>query len=160
MSFSTFSGPLRAGTVREGAGRNTGLTVLSQSYDTGDLTGTTTGNYDVAALVIPAGSQIVDIVVDQVVAATAGTTTVSVGTTSGGAELMAAIATTAGGRFRGTATAATQLAWQTSATADTQVYIRDVVGTATLTAGRFIVTVQYVQKAVVNGVAVANPVSA
>lgn len=160
MSFSTFSGPLRAGTVREGAGRNTGLTVLSQSYDTGDLTGTTTGNYDVAAMILPAGSQIINIVVDQVVAATAGTTTVSVGTTSGGAELMAAVATTAGGRFQGTATAATQLAWQTSAAADTQVYIRDVVGTATLTAGRFIVTVQYVQKAVVNGVAVANPVSA
>ena len=160
MSFSTFSGPLRAGTVREGAGRNTGLTVLSQSYDTGDLTGTTTGNYDVAAMVLPAGSQIINIVVDQVVAATAGTTTVSVGTTSGGAELMAAVATTAGGRFQGTATAATQLAWQTSAAADTQVYIRDVVGTATLTAGRFIVTVQYVQKGVVNGVAVANPVSA
>lgn len=160
MSFSTFSGPLCSGTVREGSGRNIGLAVLTQSYDTGDLTGATTGNYDVAAFIIPAGSQIINIVVDQVVAATAGTTTVSVGTTSGGAELMAAVATTAGGRFQGTTTAATQLAWQTSATADTQVYIRDVVGTATLTAGRFIVTMQYAQKGVVNGVAVANPVSA
>lgn len=160
MSFSTFSGPVRAGTVREGAGRNTGLVTLSQSYDSGDLTGTTTGNYDVAAMIIPAGSQIVNIVVDQVVAATVGTTTVSVGTSSGGAQLMAAVATTAGGRFQGTTTAATQLAWQTSASADTTVYIRDVVGTGTLGAGRFIVTVQYVQKQVVNGVAVANPVSA
>lgn len=160
MSFSTFSGPLRAGTVREGSGRNTGLVVLAQSYDTGDLTGTATGNVDVAAFKLPAGSQIVDIVVDQVVAAGTGTTTVSVGTTSGGAELMAAVATTAGGRFRGTATAATQLAWQTSVSADTQVYIRDVVGTGTLTAGRFIVTVQYVQRAVINGAAAQNPASA
>lgn len=146
MTFSTFSGPLRSGTVKEGAGRNTGVVVLSQSYDSGDLTGATTGNYDVAAFIVPQGSQIIDIVVDQVTAATAGTTTISVGTTSGGAELMAAVATTAGGRFRGTATAATQLAWQTSTTSDTAIYIRDVVGTATLTAGRFILTVVYVQR--------------
>lgn len=147
MSFSTFSGPLRSGTVRYGAAENTGLVVLGQSYDTGDLTGTAVGNVDGARFVLPQGAQIVDIVVDQVVAATAGTTTVSVGTTSGGAELMAAIATTAGGRFRGTATAATQLAWQTSTSADTTVYVRVAVGTATLTAGRAIVTVQYIQRA-------------
>jgi hypothetical protein len=147
MAFTTFAGPLRAGTVKEGAGRNTGLATLVQSYDSGDLTGTTTGNYDVAAFIIPAGSQIIDIIVDQVVAATVGTTTISVGTASGGAQLMAAVATTAGGRFRGTATAATQLAWQTSTTADTTVYIRDVVGTGTLGAGRFILTLEYVQRA-------------
>jgi hypothetical protein len=147
MSFSTFSGPIRVGTQRYGAERNTGLVVLGQSYDSGDITGTGTGNVDVQAFILPRGSQIVDIVVDQVVAATAGTTTISVGTASGGAQLMAAIATTAGGRFRGTATAATQLAWQTSTTADTTVFIRNVVGTATLTAGRFIVTVLYIQRA-------------
>lgn len=157
MSFSTFSGPVRVGPVREGAGRNTGLVVLSQSYDSGDLTGTAVGNVDVAAFIVPQGCQIVDIVVDQVVAATAGTTTISVGNASGGAQLMAAIATTAGGRFRGTATAATQLAWQTSTTADTTVYIRNAVGTAQLTAGRFIVTVLYVQRTE-NGA--QNPVSA
>lgn len=157
MSFSTFSGPVRCGTVREGLGRNTGLVVLSQSYDTGDLTGTVVGNVDVAALTIPQGSQIIDIVVDQVVAATAGTTTVSVGNASGGAQLMAAIATTSGGRFRGTATATTQLAWQTSTTADTTVYVRIAVGTATLTAGRAIVTIAYAQRAD-NGA--QNPVSA
>jgi len=147
MSFNTFSGPIRSGTVREGAGRNTGLVVLAQSYDSGDLTNTVQGNYDVKIGTLPKGAQVVDIVVDQVVAAGTGTTTVSVGTTSGGAELMAAVATTAGGRFRGTATAATQLAWQLSTTADTSVYVRDVVGTGTLSAGRFIVTVLYVQRA-------------
>lgn len=146
MAFTTFSGPVRSGTVKDGSGRNTGLAILAQSYDSGDITGATTGNYDVTAFILPQGSQIVDIVVDQVVAAGTGTTTISVGTASGGAQLMAAVATTAGGRFRGTATAATQLAWQTSTTADTTVYIRDVVGTGTLTAGRFIVTVMYVQR--------------
>lgn len=146
MGFATFSGPVRSGTVRYGAGTNTGLVTLTQSYDTGDLTGTVVGNVDGARFIVPQGSQIVDIVVDQVVAATAGTTTISVGTTSGGAELMAAVATTAGGRFRGTATAATQLAWQTSTTADTTVYVRVAVGTATLTAGRAIVSIVYVQR--------------
>lgn len=147
MGFATFSGPIRSGTVRYGAGTNTGLAVLAQSYDTGDLTGTVVGNVDGARFILPAGSQITDIVVDQVVAATAGTTTISVGTASGGAQLMAAIATTAGGRFRGTATAATQLAWQTSTSADTTVFVRVAVGTATLTAGRAIITVMYVQRA-------------
>jgi hypothetical protein len=157
MSFSTFSGPIRSGTVREGAGRNTGLVVLSQSYDTGDLTGTVVGALDTAVMIIPKGSQVLDITVDQVTAATAGTTTVSVGTVSGGAQLMAGVATTAGGRFRGTATATTQLAWQTSTTADTTVFVRVNVATATLTAGRAIITVSYAQRAD-NGA--QNPVSA
>lgn len=157
MSFSTFSGPMRSGTVREGAGRNTGLVVLAQSYNSGNLTGAVVGNVDAQAFIVPQGSQIVDITVDQIVAATAGTTTVSVGTASGGAQLMAAVATTAGGRFRGTATAATQAAWQTSTSADTTIWVRVAVGTATLTAGQFIVTVSYVQRAS-NGA--QNPASA
>lgn len=145
MSTTTFSGPVRAGTIKDAPNVNLGNVVLSQSYDSGDLTGSATGNYDVRIGTLPAGAQIVDIVIDQVVAATDGTTTVSVGTASGGAQLMAGVATTAGGRFRGTATAATQLAWQTGST-DTAVWLRNVVGTGTLTAGRFIATVLYVQK--------------
>jgi hypothetical protein len=145
MSRSTFSGPISAGTVREGPSSNLGNVVLSQSFDSGDLTGAEVGNLDAVELIAPAGCQIVDIIVDQVVAATAGTTTVSVGTASGGAQLMAGVATTAGGRFRGTATAATQLAWQIG-TDDQTVYVRTAVASATLTAGRFILTVNYVQK--------------
>jgi len=151
MSTTTFSGPVRAGTVREPAtplssGYNVGNVVLSQSYNSGDLTGAVVGNVDTRIGTLPAGSQIVDIVIDQTTASATGTTTVSVGSTSGGAELMAAVATTAGGRFRGTATAATQAAWQTSTTTDTPLFVRNATGTATLTAGRFVVTVLYVQK--------------
>lgn len=150
MSFSTFSGPVRSGTVRHGtvaSGRNTGVLVLSQSYDTGDLTGAVVGNVDIQIGNLPRGSQILDIVVDQVVASATGTTTVSLGSASGGAQLMATVATTAGGRFRGTATAATQLAWQVSTTADTTIWLRNATGTATLTAGRFSIIVMYVQRA-------------
>lgn len=159
MAFATFSGPVRVGTVRDGTaatGRNTGLCTLTQSYDSGNLTGAIVGNVDTLIAVLPAGSQIVDIVVDQVVASATGTTTVSVGTASGGAQLMAAVVTTAGGRFRGTQTAATQLAWQTSTTADTSVFLRNATGTATLTAGRFIATILYVQRAADGS---QNPVS-
>lgn len=151
MAFTTHQGPLRVGPNHRATvagGRNVGLVVLNQHYDTGDLTGTGTGNVDSGVVMtLPRGAIIVDIVIDQVVAATAGTTTVSVGTSAGGAQLMAAVATTAGGRFRGTATAATQLAWSTSTTADTSIHVRNVVGAAALTAGRFIVHVMYVQRA-------------
>jgi hypothetical protein len=144
MGTSTFSGPVRAGTVREGAGANAGKVVLSQVYDSGDLTGDAIGNYDAQLGTLPAGAQIVDIVIDQVVAGATGTTTVSVGTASGGAQLSAAVATTAGGRFRGTATAATQLAWLIGTT-DQAIWVRNAVGAGTMTAGRFIVTVLYIQ---------------
>lgn len=157
MSFTTFSGPIRAGTVRDNPGRNTGLVALTQSYDTGDLTNATVGNLDYTLGNLPQGAQILSIFIDQVVAAGAGTMTVSVGTTSGGAQLVAATNTSAGGRFTGTTTAATQLAWQTSTTADTTVYVRVAVGTATLTSGRAIISVQYAQRAS-NGA--TNPASA
>jgi hypothetical protein len=121
--------------------------MLAQSWDSGDLTGAVVGNVDTKVGIIPQGTQIINILIDQVVAATGGTTTISTGNVSGGAQLSAAVATTAGGRFTGTATATTQLAWQTSTTADTEVWVRVATGTATLTAGRVIVTVVYAQRA-------------
>jgi hypothetical protein len=156
MAFTSFSGPVRSGTIREGAARNTGLVVLTQSYDTGVVTDAV-GNVDAALGILPQGSQIVDITVDQVVVpGGSSTSTVSVGNASGGAQLMAAVATTAGGRFRGTTTATTQLAWQTSTSADTPVFVRYAVGTEA-GVGRAIVTVSYVQRAP-NGA--QNPASA
>lgn len=145
MARTTFSGPVRAGTVQDNAGANVGNVVLSQTYDTGNLTGAVVGNVDTHIGTLPANAIITDITIDQVVASVTGTTTVSVGNASGGAQLGAAVVTTAGGRFRGTATAATQLAWQIGTT-DTAIWVRNATGTATLTAGRFVVTVSYIQK--------------
>jgi len=156
MAFTTFSGPLRSGTQKDGAARNTGLAVLAQSLDTGVVTDGVS-NVDFFLGNLPQGSQIVDITVDQVVVpGGTSTSTVSVGNASGGAQLMAAVVTTAGGRFRGTTSAATQLAWQTSVTADTPVYVRYAVGTAA-GVGRAVITVTYVQRAS-NGA--QNPASA
>lgn len=146
MGFSTFSGPLRAGTVRDGADRNTGLVTLAQTFDTGVVTAGV-GNVDLRIGTLPQGALIVDIIVDQIVVpGGTSTSTVSVGTTSGGAQLMAAVVTTAGGRFRGATTAATQLAWLTSTTADTPLWLRYAVGTAA-GVGRALITVVYVQRA-------------
>lgn len=146
MGFSTFSGPIRSGTVREGASRNTGLVVLTQSYDTGVVTAGV-GNVDAQMGILPQGAQIVDITADQIVVpGGSSTSTISVGNASGGAQLMAAVVTTAGGRFRGSATAATQLAWQTSTSADTSLWVRYAVGAAA-GVGRAVITVSYVQRA-------------
>lgn len=147
MGFRTFLGPLLVGTQKWGAGRNTGTVVTSQSLNSGDLTGAVVGNVDTAAFVIPRGAQLLDVVIDQITASATGTTTVSVGLTSGAADVMAAVATTAGGRFRGVATAATQAAWQISTTADQTLFVRNATGTATLTAGRYIITVMYAVRA-------------
>lgn len=159
MSFSTFSGPIRAGTIREGSvatGRNTGLVVLSQSYDTGVVTAGA-GNVDVQFGNLPEGAAIVNILIDQIVVpGGSSTSTISIGTASGGAQLFPATATTAGGRFSTTAIA-NVLAWASlSTTADTQLWMRYAVGVAA-GVGRAVINVQYVQRAEDGS---ANPASA
>jgi len=146
MAFATFSGPVRVGTVRENAGRNTGLVTLTQAVDTGVVTNAV-GNVDFSLGILPQGAQIINILVDQVVVpGGTSTSTISVGTTSGGAELLPAVVTTGGGRFTGSPLTANILAWQTSTTADTPVFVRYAVGTAA-GVGRAIITVAYVQRA-------------
>lgn len=68
MSFATFSGPLRSGTERYGAGRNTGLVLLAQSTPVvfGTLTGT--------AFVLPAGAQLVNVTFQTTTVFSAATT--------------------------------------------------------------------------------------
>ena len=58
MSFSTFSGPIRSGTVRIGSSENCGLAVLMQSKALPAAAGATT------VAILPAGAQILDIIVD------------------------------------------------------------------------------------------------
>jgi len=148
MSFATFSGPLRSGTVKEGAGMNTGLVVLTQSYDSGNLTGTTTGNYDVAAMVLPAGAQIISIFVDQVVAATTGTTTISAGTASGGAQLMAANAAAfgaAGVNSTLTPVLGIMQNYNIPYSADIQIWAAGLATTGTPTSGELYLSIYYVR---------------
>lgn len=53
MAFTTFTGPVRSGTVRQGPSRNTGLVVLSQSAAIPAAAGATTVG------ILPAGSIII-----------------------------------------------------------------------------------------------------
>ena len=150
MSFSTLSGPLRSGTVRYGTvlgGRNTGIAMLVQQFDTGDLTGTTAATYNTRIGNLPAGSVIYNVAIDVVVAAGTGTTTVAIGSASAGAQFFAATDVSAGGRFpTGLPTTAQILVFQTSLTADTAVWFQNVVAAGTLSAGRIVITVEYLQR--------------
>jgi hypothetical protein len=69
MGFSTFSGPIRSGTERYGAGRNTGVVVLTQAK-TIDMAGVAlTSSPPVQDLfTLPAGSKIISIIADKTVA--------------------------------------------------------------------------------------------
>ena len=77
MAITTFSGPIKSGTVREGASENLGFTLMSQSavIDIIGATNTTTIG------TIPANSQIVDAIMNvTTVSNDGGTATVIIGT--------------------------------------------------------------------------------
>jgi hypothetical protein len=88
MGFSTFSGPLRAGTVKENAGINTGLVVLAQQ---GVLTFSNTTAKDL--FILPAGAFIVDIGITTTVAFNAGTNNVLTIRTKAGSPTNLAVLT-------------------------------------------------------------------
>ena len=76
MGTTTFSGPVKAGTVREGASANTGSVLMAQSAVI-DIIGATNTT---AVGIIPANSQIVDVILNvTTVSNDGGTATVQVG---------------------------------------------------------------------------------
>lgn len=81
MGYQTHLGPARFGTVKEGAGVNCGSPVLSQTN--------TLVNTNIAAknlFILPAGSQIVSVILDIVTAFNdSSTNVIDIGTTANGA---------------------------------------------------------------------------
>ena len=76
MGTTTFSGPVKAGSVREGASANTGSVLMAQSAVI-DIIGATNTT---AVGIIPANSQIVDVILNvTTVSNDGGTATVQVG---------------------------------------------------------------------------------
>ena len=59
MGTTTFSGPIKAGSVREGASANTGFAVMAQSKVI-DIIGADAA--DQVCAIVPANSQIVDVI--------------------------------------------------------------------------------------------------
>ncbi len=95
MATTTFSGPIKAGTIRNTTGttlgsniKNTGQVVMSQSAA---ITQSTTAA--ASGIVIPANSQIVEIYV-YVTTAWDNSSTLSIGTSSTSTELATAVAVT------------------------------------------------------------------
>jgi len=148
MASTTFSGPIKAGTIKETTGtslgsniKNTGQVVMSQTHLI-DLSG---GAIAAGAtnIVIPANSQIIDCILDSVVAAS-GATNLSVGDTVGGAtSIINTFALgTAVGRKRPTTEAGGALAWSDTGTADIRLTITT---SAATNAGTTRLTVLYAQ---------------
>lgn len=138
MSFSTFSGPIRSGTQRYGAARNTGLVVLAQSTPVvfGTLTGT--------ACILPAGAQILSVSFQTTVVFSAATT---VKLTIGSTDITGTATVTTVGVATvtfATSTAALALLSNVGTTDATLTYT---LAGAGLTTGAGNIIVQYVQRA-------------
>ena len=91
MSQTTFSGPILAGTIKSTTGttvgtnvKNTGQVVMAQSFTTGvDLDGGASAA-NTTTVIIPANSQIIDIVLDVVGVMVGATCVFSIGDVAGG----------------------------------------------------------------------------
>jgi hypothetical protein len=148
MGSTTFSGPIKAGTIKETAGttlgkdiKNTGQVVMAQTHAI-DLSG---GAIAAGAtnIVIPANSQIIDCVFDIITAANTSTN-ISIGDTVGGAATIVNTfpSGTNAGRVYPTTQAGAALAWEDVGTADIKL---TVTASAATNAGEIRFTVLYQQ---------------
>ena len=148
MGITTFSGPIKAGTIKDTTGTtlgsniaNVGQVVMTQTFSA-DLSGGALAA-SVTDVVIPANSQIIDLVIDVITAANT-TTNLSVGDTVGGAAtvLNTYASGTDAGRKYPTTQAGAALAWQDTGATDIQL---TVTASAATTAGLVRFTVLYAQ---------------
>ena len=148
MAQTTFSGPILAGTIKN----TTGTTVGTDIKNTGQVLMAQTAAVDLSSgaiaasaldIVIPANSQLVDIVFDSITAAS-GATNISIGQVGGAATAYVntfAIGTTVGLK-RPTTEAGGALAWEDVGTSDVRF---NVTNSAATTAGELRVTIMYLQ---------------
>ena len=148
MGSTTFSGPIKAGTIKDTTGtdlgknvKNTGQVVMSQTFaidlSSGAISAAETD------VVIPANSQIIDCIFD-VITAASGATNISIGDTVGGAATIVntfASGTTAGS-IRPTTEAGGALAWEDTGSADIKLTVTT---SAATSAGEIRVTILYSQ---------------
>ena len=91
MATTTFSGPIKAGPIKNTTGstvgtdvKNTGQVVMAQTFSTGTTLASGASAANNTTVVIPANSQIVDMVLDCPTAMAGANCTFSVGDTVGG----------------------------------------------------------------------------
>tara|TARA_B100001094_G_scaffold200889_1_gene194931 strand:+ start:4172 stop:4633 length:462 start_codon:yes stop_codon:yes gene_type:complete len=148
MGTTTFSGPIRAGTIKNTTGTtvgtdvaNVGQVVMSQTFSA-DLSGGALAA-SVTNVVIPANSQIIDCVID-IITAASGATNLSIGDTAGGpATILNTFPSgTDAGRVYPTTQAGAALAWQDTGVSDRRL---TVTATAATNAGLVRFTILYAQ---------------
>ena len=148
MGTTSFSGPIKAGTISETTGttvgtdmKNVGQVVMAQSLAIDLSSGAIAA--DATAVIIPANSQIIDIVFD-IITAASGTTNISVGAVGGSATAFVnayTIGTTAGRQYPETK-AGGALAWEDVGTSDVRL---NVTNSAATSSGEVRLTVLYQQ---------------
>tara|TARA_R100001443_G_scaffold68178_2_gene76953 strand:+ start:13966 stop:14442 length:477 start_codon:yes stop_codon:yes gene_type:complete len=132
MGTTTFSGPIKAGTIKETTGttlgtdvKNTGQVVMAQTFSTGTALSSGASAANTTTVVIPANSQIIDIVLDKPTVMAGATCTFSIGDTVGGnATFINAYDVTIAsgvGRAYPTTQAGGALAWADTGTADKKI---------------------------------------
>jgi hypothetical protein len=137
MATTTFSGPIKAGTVRDGASANVGFTVMTQSAAITELAANTA-----SSIIIPANSQITNMYVLVQTAWDGGTNTIDVGTSADPDLFCDGLAATALGNHRVTAAATgTEASWKDIGTSDVTIYYDSVAGGN----GVGVLTVEYIQ---------------
>jgi len=139
MGTTTFSGPIKAGTVREGASANAGFVKMAQTaaWTQTAASAASTG------IIIPANSQITAITL--YITTAPGAANLSMGTSSTSTELFTALAVgTAANVSKVALTSGTITdmdAWTDVGTSDVTLYVLSSANTT----GRGIITVEYIQ---------------
>ena len=153
MATTTFSGPIKAGTISNTTGttvgsnvKNTGQVVMAQTFSTGDTLDSGASAANETTVIIPANSQIIDIVLDKPTVMAGATCVFSIGDTVGGnATFLNSYSITiasGAGRAYPTTEAGGTLAWADIGTADLRLTWTT---TGATTDGEIRVTVLYQQ---------------
>ena len=137
MGTTTFSGPVKSGTVREGASANVGFLVAAQSAAI-----TENGSASDTGIIIPANSQIINMYVLVQTAWDGGTNTLDVGTSADPDLYVDGLSVSSVGNHRATAAATgTEANWRDVGTSDVTIYYDSVAGGN----GAGVLTVEYIQ---------------
>jgi hypothetical protein len=129
MAITSFSGPIKAGTISNTTGttlgsdvKNTGQVVMAQTFSTGTALANGASAANDTTVVIPANSQIIDIVLDCPTAVAGATTVLSIGDTVGGnatfINTYSITVASGAGRKYPTTQSGGALAWADTGTAD------------------------------------------
>lgn len=140
MGATTWSGPLRSGTIREGSDANLGVVGLMQSQ----IINFNATLVSEATFKLPANAQILDVLVDVLTAFDSATSaTLTAGTASAGTQYVSGVNAKTAARTRPTFTAA-QLAAMDDIGTSTDVFVT-ITSVGQPTAGQVRVTILYSQ---------------